>query len=81
MVANSLSRITKAVSVITDMNIQIASAAEEQSAVAEEVNQSVSAIRAITERLNAQAGESAQVSEQLNNLACQQMHLLNQFKA
>ena len=76
----ALDRISQAVSVITDMNIQIASAAEEQSAVAEEVNRNVSAIRVVTEALNGQASESAQVSQQLNSLANQQLQLVEQFK-
>ncbi|WP_411392897.1 methyl-accepting chemotaxis protein [Pseudomonas sp. MPB23] len=76
----ALERISQAVSVITDMNIQIASAAEEQSAVAEEVNRNVSAIRVVTETLNGQASESAHVSQQLNSLANQQLQLVEQFK-
>lgn len=76
----ALSRISEAVSVITDMNIQIASAAEEQSAVAEEVSRNVSAIREVTEALKNQASESAQVSQQLNSLADQQLHMVSQFR-
>ena len=76
----ALQEITEAVNVITDMNLQIASAAEEQSAVAEEVNRNVSAIRSVTEKLTDQASESAQVSSELNALANQQMKLMDQFK-
>jgi len=78
--SSALDRISQAVSVITDMNIQIASAAEEQSAVAEEVSRNVSAIREVTETLNNQASESAQISQQLNSLADQQLHMVEQFK-
>ncbi|WP_404821281.1 methyl-accepting chemotaxis protein [Pseudomonas huaxiensis] len=76
----ALDRISEAVTVISDMNLQIASAAEEQSAVAEEVNRNVSAIRSVTETLTHQADQSAQVSSQLNNLSSQQMKLMDQFK-
>ncbi|WPN99104.1 methyl-accepting chemotaxis protein [Pseudomonas sp. MUP55] len=76
----ALSKISDAVTVISDMNLQIASAAEEQSAVAEEVNRNVSAIRTVTETLTGQATESAAVSSQLNALANQQMKLMDQFK-
>nr|WP_288454482.1 methyl-accepting chemotaxis protein [uncultured Pseudomonas sp.] len=78
--AQTLGRISDAVSVISDMNLQIASAAEEQSAVAEEVNRNVAAIRTVTETLTEQATESAKVSNQLNSLANQQMKLMDQFK-
>ena len=76
----ALSKISDAVSVISDMNLQIASAAEQQSAVAEEVNRNVSAIRTVTETLTGQATESAQISSQLNALTSHQMKLMDQFR-
>ena len=76
----ALNRISEAVTVISDMNLQIASAAEQQSSVAEEVNRNVSAIRGVTETLTGQAAESAQVSNRLNTLSSQQMALIEQFK-
>ncbi|KPU57178.1 methyl-accepting chemotaxis (MCP) signaling domain protein [Pseudomonas fluorescens] len=76
----ALSKISDAVTVISDMNLQIASAAEQQSAVAEEVNRNVSAIRTVTETLTGQATESAQISSQLNALTTHQMKLMDQFR-
>lgn len=78
--AQALAKISDAVTLIGDMNLQIASAAEEQSAVAEEVNRNVSAIRAVTETLTEQANESAQISSQLNTLANHQNALMDQFR-
>ena len=76
----ALGKISDAVTVISDMNLQIASAAEQQSAVAEEVNRNVSAIRTVTETLTGQATESAQISSHLNALTTQQMKLMDQFR-
>ncbi|WP_425312424.1 methyl-accepting chemotaxis protein [Pseudomonas putida] len=77
----ALSRITDAVSVISDMTLQIASAAEEQSAVAEEVNRNVAAIRQVTESLTGRATESADISNRLRMLAEEQQALTDHFKA
>lgn len=52
----SLGAITRAVGTIADMNTQVASAAEEQSAVAEEINRNVVTIRDLAE----QAGEGSE---------------------
>lgn len=76
----ALQRIGEAVAVITDMNLQIASAAEEQSAVAEEVNRNVASIRDVTESLSGQAQESAQISQALNRLANHQQGLMGMFR-
>ncbi|WLH75740.1 methyl-accepting chemotaxis protein [Pseudomonas fluorescens] len=76
----ALRQIGEAVTVISDMNLQIASAAEEQSAVAEEINSNVATIRDVTESLSEQANESARVSQALNSLANQQQGLMDQFR-
>ena len=65
---------------IRDSVTQIASAAEEQSAVAEEINSNVATIRDVTESLSGQANESARVSQSLNRLANQQQSLMDQFR-
>jgi methyl-accepting chemotaxis protein len=76
----ALERIGEAVNLISEMNLQIASAAEEQSSVAEEINRNVEAIRDVTESLSGQAEQSARVSRQLNELANHQQGLMQQFR-
>ena len=76
----ALRRIGDAVGVITDMNLQIASAAEEQSSVADEINRNVTSIRDVTESISLQAQESSEVGQALNRLANQQQKLMAQFR-
>ncbi|MCY1288422.1 Methyl-accepting chemotaxis protein McpU [compost metagenome] len=77
----ALQRIAAAVNLITEMNLQIASAAEEQSSVAEEINRNIEAIRDVTQSLSGQAEQSAKVSHQLNEMADYQRQLIQQFRA
>lgn len=76
----ALRRIGESVGIITDMNLQIASAAEEQSSVADEINRNVSSIRDVTETISGQAEESARISQSLNSLANNQQALMDQFR-
>lgn len=62
------------------MNQQIASAAVQQSAVAEEINRNVSGIREVTASLAEQIEQSAQVGQHVNQMAGQQQALLQQFR-
>ena len=78
---SALGRIGEAVGVIHDMTLQIASAAEEQSAVADEISRNVAGVRGVTETLAGQAEESARISQTLNGLANQQQELMDPFKA
>lgn len=77
---DALLRIGQSISTITEMNLQIASAAEEQSAVAEEVNRNVAAIKTVTETLTVQATNAAATAEQLDMLAGEQLRLVAHFK-
>ncbi|WP_407681565.1 methyl-accepting chemotaxis protein [Pseudomonas mangiferae] len=78
--ASALDAITRAVSVITDMNTQIASAAEEQSAVAEDINRNVTNIGQVAAEVASGADEASVASGELTRLAEQQRRLVNQFK-
>ncbi|WP_460138953.1 methyl-accepting chemotaxis protein [Pseudomonas sp. H3_F05] len=78
--AEALETITQAVSVINDMNTQIASAAEEQSAVADDINRNVINIGQVANEVAGGADESSSASAGLTRLAEQQRRLINQFK-
>ncbi|WP_434628280.1 methyl-accepting chemotaxis protein [Pseudomonas sp. Z6-14] len=78
--AQALETITQAVSVINDMNTQIASAAEEQSAVADDINRNVINIGQVANEVASGADESSAASAGLTKLAEQQRRLINQFR-
>lgn len=76
----ALSQITSAVAVIRDMNTQIASAAEEQSAVAEEINRNVININDVTMQVGSASEQTYVASEELAKLAEQLQGLVRQFR-
>jgi methyl-accepting chemotaxis protein len=65
----SLESITEVVGLISGMNIRIATATEQQSAVAEEINLNVSAITDVAHRTSEGANQTAVAGEQLKALA------------
>jgi methyl-accepting chemotaxis protein len=76
----SLDSITRAVGTINDLNAQIASAAEEQSSVAEEINRNIVNISQVAEQTNQGAQQTAAASEELARLAEQLQGLVGQFR-
>ncbi|SDJ27984.1 methyl-accepting chemotaxis sensory transducer with Cache sensor [Ferrimonas sediminum] len=78
--SQALQRIRDAIKRITDMNLQIASAAEEQSLVAEDINKSTLNIKELSQQVSEAARDSSMaMTEQLETVN-QQDQLLNQFK-
>jgi methyl-accepting chemotaxis protein len=75
-----LNAITGTVSKIQAMNQQIATAAEEQSAVAEEINRSVLNVRDVAEQSAAASEETAASSVELARLGAQLQTLLGRFR-
>lgn len=65
---------------INDMNTQIASAAEQQSAVAEDINRNVTNIGNVAHEVAGGADEASAASAELTKLAEQQRRLINQFR-
>jgi methyl-accepting chemotaxis protein len=76
----NLQQIGAAVTVMSDMNLQIASAAEQQSQVAGEISHNLSRVRDVTQALTQQADAAAQVSHNLKHLADQQQSQMQQFR-
>jgi methyl-accepting chemotaxis protein len=76
----ALAAITEAVSVINELNAQIASAAEEQSAVAEDINRNVTTIGTVAFEVADGADKASRASEQLTEMAEHQRSLVSQFK-
>jgi methyl-accepting chemotaxis protein len=76
----SLGSITQAVGTISDMSLQIASAAEEQSSVAEEMNRNIVAIRDVAEQTAKGATQTATASESMAHLASELQMLVGQFR-
>ncbi|AZE81797.1 Methyl-accepting chemotaxis sensor/transducer protein [Pseudomonas orientalis] len=76
----ALAAIARTVSVIQEMNPQIAAAAEQQSAVAEEINRSVLKVRDVSEQTAAASEETAAASVQLTRLSVDLQTLVAKFK-
>ncbi len=77
---SALQSITESVSLISDMNTQIATAAEEQSSVAEEINRNIVSVNNFGTQNSAAAHESTATSEELARLATGLQELIAQFK-
>ncbi len=76
----SLMSITEKVARINDMNTQIANAAEEQSAVAEEISRSIVAINNVAVQTSQSSGQLQQASEEVSAMATQLQGLVSKFK-
>ncbi len=77
---SSLLNITRSVAAIESMNQQIAAAAEQQAAVADEINRSVLNVRDISEQTSAASEETAASSIDLARLGVHLQGLVGQFK-
>ena len=76
----SLDKIAQSVTSIRDMNTHIASAAEEQSAVAEEINRNIVSIAQVAEENAESTGQTTLTSEELARLANGLEEQISQFK-
>ncbi len=76
----SLSEITRAVSAINEMTIQIATAAEEQSVATDEISKNVTEISTASDRNARVSQEAAAASEQLSEQALELNEIVQSFK-
>jgi len=76
----ALDVIAELIGTINSMNAQIASAAEEQTAVAEEINRSVHQIADAVEGVAGDAREGARTAQQLRGLGERLQTLVGQFR-
>lgn len=79
-IKQSLAGISQAVGLIQDMGIQTASAAEQQSAVAEDINQNLVAIQQIVNQLSDNLQHSESISSRLAASGQQMGNLVSHFK-
>ncbi|MCG8427367.1 MAG: methyl-accepting chemotaxis protein [Chromatiales bacterium] len=77
----SLEAITESVVHITDLNTQVASAAEEQSAVANEVQENIVSISEIAKQTTADADRTAAAGDRLLELSSRLQRVVSGFKA
>ncbi|MBK1722031.1 hypothetical protein [Thiocystis violacea] len=78
--SDAFERISTSVISLSDMNTQIASAAEEQSAVAEEINRNIHIITGAVGEMASSSARLAQASEALSRLAAQIQEQIGQFR-
>jgi len=79
-VSKTLDAIAEAVSTIHDMNSSVAAATEEQSSVAEEINQNIANINTATNESVSGAQEVASTSDQLATASTQLKSLIERYK-
>jgi len=77
---SSLDAITEVVATISNMNIQIATATEEQSSVSEEINQNVVNISQVVDQTAEGAQQTLAASNELSKLANELQTLVGQFR-
>lgn len=79
-VMNSLDLMTDSVIEINDLAAQIATSAEEQSSVTEEINRNMTAIQDMIQTLNANGSDTANSTHQLTGTNAQLVSIVDKFK-
>jgi methyl-accepting chemotaxis protein len=79
--ADVLQEIAEQMSAVADMNIQIATAAEQQSATAEEINRNIVSVSELAKTVATQCSQSSCASDELSNLGATLKASVSAFKA
>ena len=79
-VLDALTAISNSVAVVQDQSHQIATATEQQTLVAENINNSLTAINDLVNNTSEHANELASEANELNDLAGELNSCVNQFK-
>ena len=77
----TLHKITEAINTVNTMNTQIASAAQEQNSVTEEINRNVNNISEIAEMSSEAVKQSSQASDKLTDLSHRLRQMVNRFSS
>ncbi len=77
---DSLASITQAITEINDMALQIASAAEEQRAVSEDISRNTQGIKDASDDLAYQAQQSSESASEMHSAADAMRHEISRFK-
>jgi methyl-accepting chemotaxis protein len=78
--AHALKKIVDSISTISEMNIQIATAAEEQSCVAQEIDRSIVRISKLSEEASDNSNQVSAATSDLNNLGAELNRIIHKFK-
>ncbi|PSU31283.1 methyl-accepting chemotaxis protein [Photobacterium lutimaris] len=78
--SDSLSQITQAISEISDMATQIASAAEEQRAVSEDISRNTQAIKDVSDHLSVQTDAVTENAKEMHSTAANMCRDVSRFK-
>lgn len=76
----ALELITSGVAIMNDMNAQIASAAEEQTATAEDINRNITTIREVVDHTAGDANQTEEAARELTALSDRLQKLVGQFR-
>ncbi|SHH71782.1 Methyl-accepting chemotaxis protein PctC [Vibrio aerogenes CECT 7868] len=80
VVMSSLDKMTRSVTEINDLSVQIATSAEEQSSVTEDINRSMVNIREMMQRINENGDNTTETAQRLIQTNQQLSDIVSQFK-